>query len=71
MKHIRSFLFGLSAGSLLGAILGIMLAPASGEQMRDQLRNRAERIQIEVRHAAETRKAELQRELDQLRSAGR
>jgi chaperonin cofactor prefoldin len=48
-----------------------MLAPASGEQMRDQLRNRAERIQIEVRHAAETRRDELQRELDQLRSAGR
>ncbi|MBE0409625.1 MAG: YtxH domain-containing protein [Anaerolineales bacterium] len=71
MKRVRSFLFGLSAGSLLGAILGIMLAPASGEQMRHQLRDSAERIQIEIRHAAETRRAELQRELDQLRSTGR
>ena len=68
MKRIRCFLFGLSTGSLLGAILGILLAPASGQEMRDQLRDRAEHIQLEVRQAAETRRAELERELEQLRS---
>jgi gas vesicle protein len=71
VKRIRSFLFGLSSGSLLGAILGILLAPASGQEMRDQLRDRAEHIQLEVQNAAETRRAELQRELEQLRSLKR
>jgi len=68
MKRIRCFLLGLSTGSLMGAILGILLAPASGQEMRDQLRDRAEHIQLEVRQAAETRRAELERELEQLRS---
>ena len=71
MKRIRSFLFGLSSGCLLGAILGILLAPASGQEMRDKLRDRAEHIQLEVQNAAETRRAELQRELEQLRSLKR
>lgn len=68
MKRIKNFLLGLSSGALLGSILGVLLAPASGQEMRDQLKGRAEQIQLEVRHAAETRRAELERDLEQLRS---
>ena len=67
MKGVTSFLSGLIMGGLVGATLAILLAPESGEELRGQIRQRVSSIQAEVSRAAEERRAELERELADLR----
>ena len=68
MKGVLSFLSGAIMGGLVGATLAILYAPASGEDLRDQLQDRVERIQKEVKAAGETRRIELEQQLAVLRS---
>jgi gas vesicle protein len=62
-----SFLYGSLIGGLVGAAIATLLAPTSGNELREQLQMRAERFQIEVKNAAATRRAELEQQLDYLR----
>jgi hypothetical protein len=68
MNKVVSFLSGLITGALLGAAVAILLAPASGQDLRDQMTNRARQIEIEVKQAAAARRAELEQQLDALRT---
>jgi gas vesicle protein len=68
MRRTRSFISGTLWGGLLGAAIAILFAPASGEELREQMRARAERIQLEVNQAAIQRRAELERQLAALRA---
>ncbi len=68
MQRVTRFLAGFILGSLLGAAAALLLAPYSGEGLRGQVRSEAERIQLEVRRAAETRRAELEEQLAVLRA---
>jgi gas vesicle protein len=68
MKSARSFISGTLWGGLLGAALAILFAPASGEELREQMRARAERIQAEVNQAAVQRRVELEQQLAALRA---
>jgi gas vesicle protein len=54
-------------GSLIGGVLGLLLAPASGDEVRQQMQTRMQQIQIEVKTAAASRRAELEQELAALR----
>jgi gas vesicle protein len=69
-KQMRTsnFLIGAILGSLIGAGLAIMTAPASGEELREQIQDRAQRLQIEVKNAAATRRAEMEQQLSALRT---
>jgi gas vesicle protein len=68
MKGVMSFLSGAIMGGLVGATLALLFAPASGEQLRLQMQDRADRIQQEVKQAAETRRIELEQQLAELRA---
>lgn len=68
MKKALSFLAGAVMGGLVGVTLAILLAPASGKELRVQLRGRAEAIRAEVQKAAAERRAELERQLSELRA---
>ncbi len=68
MRRITSFLIGTLIGGMVGASLAILLAPESGENLRQELRQRADAFASEVRSAAEARKIELQQQLEALRS---
>ena len=68
MKSVERFLTGFVLGSLIGAGLALLLAPASGEDLRDQITSEIERIQSEVQSAADERRAELERQLADLRT---
>ncbi len=68
MRRLFSFFAGAIMGGLVGATVAILLAPASGEDVRAQLRERSIRLQDEIRSAANDRRAELERELSALRS---
>jgi len=50
------FLLGLFVGGMLGAVIGLLLAPRSGEEMRSQLAERG----IELRSEFQKRAGELQ-----------
>lgn len=71
MGRTRSFISGTFWGGVFGATLAILFAPASGEELREQIRARAERIQAEVNQAAQQRRAELEKQLADLRAPRR
>jgi gas vesicle protein len=68
MRGVLSFLSGVALGLVVGASLAILLAPTSGEELRKQMQERADRIQLEVRQAADARRQELEQQLETLRS---
>jgi gas vesicle protein len=68
MRKAFNFLAGLMTGGLVGATIAVLLAPASGEDIRIQFQDRAMRLKDEVKAVAEARRAELERELAALRA---
>jgi gas vesicle protein len=55
-------------GALVGAVVTLLLTPASGDELRSQMQAQVDRIQLEVRKAAEARRAELEQQLAELRT---
>lgn len=68
MRKFFSFFWGVMAGSIVGAALALLLTPAPGEDLRSQVTGRYHNIQDEVRNAAIARRAELERQLQELRA---
>jgi gas vesicle protein len=69
--RILSFLGGALIGGLVGGTIGLLLAPSSGMDLREQIQNRAQTMQTDVQQAAATRRAELEQQLDMLRTSRR
>lgn len=68
MRSVVRFLEGFILGGLLGVTIALLLAPSSGEELREQLQSEAERIQSEVKQAAKDRRSELEQQLNALRA---
>ena len=68
MRRICSFLYGSFIGSLIGATIGLLLAPDSGDDVRKQMKGRVEQIQLEVKNAAADRRTEMEKQLETLRA---
>lgn len=68
MRKMFNFFVGLMMGGLVGATVALLLAPASGEEVRSQLQEQTIRLRDEVKAVAEARRAELERELSALRA---
>jgi gas vesicle protein len=68
MRRIFGFLIGIFVGGLFGSTIAILMAPASGEELRAKLRGRASGFVDEIRFAADTRRAELEQHLAELRA---
>jgi gas vesicle protein len=67
MRRFMNFLAGAFCGALVGAVTAILLAPASGEELRTRAQARVSSFRDEVRDAYATRMAQLEAELDSLR----
>ena len=68
MRRIFGFLIGIFVGWLFGSTIAILLAPASGEELRARLRGRTSDFFDEIRFATDTRRAELEQHLAELRA---
>jgi hypothetical protein len=71
MQKIYSFLTGAVIGGLVGAAMALLLAPYSGDELRLEMQERAQRFQGEIKGAADARRAELERQLSALRAPRR
>jgi gas vesicle protein len=67
MRKFFSFLMGTVMGALVGATVALLLAPESGEELRESIRQRFENLQGEIQEAAATRRVELEKQLANLR----
>jgi gas vesicle protein len=61
-------LAGTVCGALVGAIAALLLAPYSGQELRGQMSQRARAIRDDVREAYDSRRAQLEAELEALRA---
>lgn len=63
MRRIANFMSGTFFGALVGATIAILLAPSSGDELRDTAQGRLTGFLDEVRNAAADRRAELEAQL--------
>jgi len=68
MRQAFGFVLGALVGALVGGTIALLFAPASGEALRGQIRDRGAAFTSEVQQAASTRRAELQARLAELRA---
>ena len=66
MKKAIAFIFGAVLGGVLGGITALMLAPYSGEELRTVIQKEVDNIQVEIKEAAQKKRAELEEQLDEL-----
>jgi len=66
MKKAMAFIFGAVLGGVLGGITALLLAPYSGEELRTVIQKEVDNIQIEIKEAAQKKRAELEGQLDEL-----
>ncbi len=67
MQKALNFVLGMVLGGLVGSALGLLLTPVSGDELRMQVNEYTRQVKSEVEMAANARRAELERELADLR----
>jgi gas vesicle protein len=68
MSRIFGFLIGTFVGALVGGVIALLLAPESGESLRNQLRERGQGFVNDIRHSADSRRIELRNRLESLKA---
>ena len=68
MRRMFGFLIGILVGALVGSTVALLLAPESGQGIRDRIRAGGQGFVDEVRRAADVRRIELTDRLEELRA---
>lgn len=68
MRQMFGFLIGIMVGVLVGSTVALLLAPGTGESLRNEIRARGQGLLADVRGAADARRVELTQHLDSLRA---
>ncbi|MBE3142463.1 MAG: YtxH domain-containing protein [Planctomycetes bacterium] len=68
MRRAFSFFIGTLIGGIIGVAVALLFAPSAGEELRDQINDRAQGLAADIRHAANTKRIELQDRLETLRA---
>ena len=66
MNKILSFMAGTLCGAVVGATVALLLAPASGEELRGEMVNRWEDALNEARLAMEETRRDLQAQFEMM-----
>lgn len=69
MRKMSSFFFGILLGGISGGLVGLMIAPSSGDKMRNDIQLRVDNIRAQVLNAAKEKRIELEEQLQNLRQA--
>jgi gas vesicle protein len=67
MKSVGKFLEGFILGGLVGVAAAVLIAPASGDELRGRIQGETQRIRDEVNQASAAKRAELEQQLAALR----
>jgi len=67
MGRFIRFFTGVLIGAFFGSVMAILLTPSSGKILRSRISENAAHLQDEVRLAALEKRAELEKELGDLR----
>ena len=67
MSKLLAFLGGVLSGAIVGAVSALLLTPGSGDELKQQARQRYNDMQEEGRKAGETRRAEVVAEFEMLK----
>jgi gas vesicle protein len=67
MQRFFSFLAGMFAGLIVGAVVALLLAPTSGDDLRKQMQERSNELVSDVKSAIEEERKKLQDELETLK----
>lgn len=67
MRKFSAFLTGVILGGLVGSVLALLLTPAPGKTLRQQMVEYFENLASEMRRAAAERRSELESELQKMR----
>jgi gas vesicle protein len=62
------FLIGILVGGLVGSTVALLLAPESGEKLRNEIRARGEGLIGDIRRAGDARRIELTEHLENLQT---
>jgi len=68
MRKFGNFIFGAMLGGIIGSTLALLLAPASGEKARNEIKAYFSNLKEEINRAADEKRVELEMELHRLRS---
>jgi gas vesicle protein len=68
MRRVLSFFIGAMVGGMVAATLALLFAPASGQEIRTKITDRAQTFATDIRQAAGTKRIELQERLEVLRA---
>jgi len=67
MRRLVGFIAGAMCGAIVGAVAALLLAPASGIELRQKARVRFDAMLTEGRQAAADRRSELEAQLAALK----
>jgi gas vesicle protein len=67
MQKFFNFMAGIFMGAVVGAVAGVMMAPASGDELRDQFQNRADDMVADLKDAVASERKRLEAELESLK----
>ena len=68
MGKVSGFLAGLMSGAIVGAVAALLLAPMSGSELQSQTRDQFNQLVTDARHAAETKRVQLEAQLEALKA---
>jgi len=71
MDDVIDFLGGFLVGAVIGGVAGLLLAPQSGSDLQQKMRERAQVVMEEGRRAAADRRAELEAQFAQSKQINR
>lgn len=66
MRKAMAFTFGAIIGGVLGAVTALLLAPYSGDELRTAIQKQVDSLQMEIKEAAQQKRAELEDQLEEL-----
>jgi gas vesicle protein len=68
MGKVTGFLAGLMSGAIVGSVAALLLAPMSGRELQSRTRERFDTLVDDARTAAETKRVQLEAQLEALKA---